>query len=67
MRIGPPTLRVKDLDRMLEFYEDIFGLKLNSRNREDSPELGFNQEFDKCTSTQRTNHVSSTIAMIDKS
>jgi catechol-2,3-dioxygenase len=32
-KMGPPTLRAKDLDRMLEFYEGIFGLEGKNRIR----------------------------------
>jgi catechol 2,3-dioxygenase len=45
MRIGPPTLTVRDLDKTLDFYEGIFGLKVNGRNQE-RVELGFTQTID---------------------
>jgi catechol 2,3-dioxygenase len=31
MKIGPPTLRVRDLDGVLDFYENIFGLVIDRR------------------------------------
>ena len=44
MIIGPPTLKVRDLDRMLGFYEGIFRLeRLGSETREGSVALGLDQ------------------------
>ncbi|MGI0091357.1 MAG: VOC family protein, partial [Nitrososphaerales archaeon] len=49
MKVGQPILRVKDLDRMLAFYQDIFGLQRNHRkqSKEDNEtlELGFKGRF----------------------
>ncbi|MDG6922465.1 MAG: VOC family protein [Nitrososphaerota archaeon] len=39
-RVGPPVLRVKDLERMLGFYQGVFGLQVNRKN-EDLIYLGF--------------------------
>jgi catechol 2,3-dioxygenase len=33
MKIGPPTLRVRDLDGVLGFYENIFGLIVDRRGK----------------------------------
>jgi catechol 2,3-dioxygenase len=33
--VGPPTLRVNDLDKMLSFYEGVFGLHSNSKRRKE--------------------------------
>ena len=38
-RMGPPTLKVKDLDKMLSFYEGTFGLLVNSKRAERSSGL----------------------------
>lgn len=43
-RVGPPILRVKDLDRMLEFYQGVFGLEQNRSASVDVVELGFGKE-----------------------
>ena len=46
MSVGPPSLKVRDLDRMLAFYKDIFGLKV--ANHEDgSFALGLNTKSSK--------------------
>lgn len=39
-RMGAPVLRVKDLERMLGFYQGVFGLQVNRRS-ENHVELGF--------------------------
>jgi catechol 2,3-dioxygenase len=43
MSVGPPTLKVRDLDRMLAFYKDVFGLEV-ANHEEDSFALGFNRK-----------------------
>lgn len=47
--IGPPTLRVKDLQRQLSFYENDLGLQVNNRCRADDDletiELGFKGKY----------------------
>jgi len=44
MTVGPPTLKARDLDRMLGFYEGIFGLeKVGSETQEGSVVLGLDQ------------------------
>jgi catechol 2,3-dioxygenase len=49
MMIGPPTLRVIDLQKELSFYENIFGLQINHRYRSyddfEIVELGFKGRF----------------------
>ncbi len=49
MRIGPPILRVKDLEKQLSFYELALGLQVNRKYRTDDDieaiELGFNGKF----------------------
>ncbi len=49
MRIGPPILRVKDLEKELSFYEKDLGLQVNRKYRTDADieaiELGFNGKF----------------------
>ena len=49
MRIGPPILRVKDLEKELSFYEQNLGLQVNRKYRTDAAmeavELGFNGKF----------------------
>jgi catechol 2,3-dioxygenase len=50
MRIGPPTLRVKDLREELSFYEEILGLQVNRKYRTnaddlDAIDLGFSGKF----------------------
>lgn len=49
MMIGPPTLRVKDLQRQLSFYEDHLGLQVNRRYQTDDDleavDLGFKGKF----------------------
>ena len=40
MFVGPPTLKVRDLDRMLAFYKDIFGLEKVANYEEGSFALG---------------------------
>lgn len=51
-RMGPPTLRVKDLDKMLSFYAGVFGLHVNSKKKEkengiEIVELGINDNVGK--------------------
>lgn len=48
MKIGPPRLRVKDLDRMIKFYQDILGLEPRKRsgNEENVVELSFKQKLE---------------------
>ena len=49
MRIGPPILRVKDLEGELSFYEKDLGLQVNRKYRTEADietiELGFNGKF----------------------
>ncbi len=49
MTIGPPILRVRDLERVLEFYQEGLGLQLNRRYQNADGnlacELGFKQQF----------------------
>ena len=50
VKLGPPVLRIKDLDLILPFYSDIFGLQVNRRyqNKEDdleTLEMGFKGRF----------------------
>jgi catechol 2,3-dioxygenase len=49
MTIGPPTLRVKDLQKQLLFYENYFGLQVNRRYKIDDDlecvDLGFKGKF----------------------
>lgn len=49
MRIGPPTLRVKNLQKELSFYENNLGLQINRRykteNNLETVELGLNGIF----------------------
>lgn len=49
MAIGPPTLRVKDLQKQLSFYENILGLQVNQRYKTDdnleTVDLGFKGRF----------------------
>ena len=49
MTIGPPTLRVKDLQKQLEFYKNVLGLQVNRIFRTDdnleTVELGFGNKF----------------------
>jgi catechol 2,3-dioxygenase len=48
MRIGPPILRVNDLERELSFYQETLGLNVNGKTRTDDGELielGFNGQF----------------------
>jgi len=49
MRIGPPTLRVKNLQKQLSFYETILGLQINQRykteNNLETVDLGFKGKF----------------------
>jgi len=48
MRIGPPILRVKDLEKELSFYQETLGLNVNGKTRTDDAELielGFNGKF----------------------
>lgn len=49
MTIGPPTLRVKDLQKQLSFYENILGLQVNQRYKTDDNletiDLGFKGRF----------------------
>jgi len=49
MRIGPPILRVKDLEKELSFYERDLGLQVNRKYQTDANneviELGFNGKF----------------------
>lgn len=49
MTIGPPTLRVKDLQKQLSFYENELGLQMNRRYKTDdnleTVDLGFKGKF----------------------
>lgn len=49
MTIGPPTLRVKDLQKQLSFYENNLSLQVNRRYQTEDDleavELGFNGKF----------------------
>ena len=49
MKIGPPTLRVKDLQKQLSFYENVLGLQVNRRYKTDDDlvvlDLGFKGKF----------------------
>lgn len=49
MAIGPPTIRVKDLQKQLFFYEKILGLQVNRRYKTDgnfeTVDLGFKGKF----------------------
>ena len=49
MRIGPPILRVRDLEKELAFYKHALGLHVNRKDRTDANieaiELGFNGKF----------------------
>jgi len=49
MRMGPPILRVKELEKELSFYEQNLGLQVNRKYRTDAGieavELGFNGKF----------------------
>ena len=50
MRIGPPTLRVRDIKGELSFYEEILGLQVNRKYRTnaddlDAIDLGFSGKF----------------------
>ncbi|MDG6906678.1 MAG: VOC family protein [Nitrososphaerota archaeon] len=40
-RVGPPVLRVKDLEDMLSFYRDTLGLRINHRERDRIDELEY--------------------------
>ena len=51
LKIGPPTLRVKNLVKSLHFYEKTLGLRTNSRHKDpvdalEIVELGFGGTFD---------------------
>ncbi len=50
MTIGPPTLRVKDLQKQLSFYENYLGLQVNRRYKTDdnleTVDLGFKGKFE---------------------
>ncbi|MGI0041387.1 MAG: VOC family protein [Nitrosopumilaceae archaeon] len=52
MMIGPPTLRIKDLQRQMSFYEKELNLQVNHRYRADDDletiELGFKGKFKDC-------------------
>ena len=47
MMMGPPTLRVKNLQKELSFYEEILGLQVNKTQTDDfkTVELGFKEKF----------------------
>jgi catechol 2,3-dioxygenase len=49
MMIGPPTLRVRDLQKQLSFYENNLDLQVNRRHRDDDDlevvDLGFKGKF----------------------
>jgi len=48
MKMSPPTLRVKDLQKQLLFYENVFGLQVNRRyktNDDLAVDLGFKGKF----------------------
>lgn len=49
MTIGPPTLRVKDLEKEMTFYKNILGLQENQRYQTDDDlhiiDLGFKGKF----------------------
>jgi len=49
MTIGPPTLRVRDLQKQLSFYENDLGLQVNRTYRADDNletiDLGFKGKF----------------------
>ncbi len=40
-RVGPPVLRVRNLETMLTFYRDILGLRINRRGRDRVDELEY--------------------------
>ena len=44
MSVGPPTLKVRDLDRMLAFYKDVFGLEKVASHEEGTCALGLNRK-----------------------
>ena len=44
MSVGPPTLKVRDLDRMLTFYKETFGLEKIANHEEGSFALGLNRK-----------------------
>jgi catechol 2,3-dioxygenase len=44
MSVGPPTLKVRDLDRMLAFYKDIFGLEKVANDEEGYFTLGLKRK-----------------------
>ncbi len=47
-RVGPPILRVKDLDRVLAFYRDVLGLQVKRPGQDqESVELGFGEQIGK--------------------
>jgi catechol 2,3-dioxygenase len=52
MAIGPPTLRVKDLEKQLSFYENHLDLQVNQRYKTDDNletiDLGFKGKFKDC-------------------
>ena len=48
MMIGPPTLRVRNLQQQLSFYEKKLGLQMNRTYQEDNldvVDLGFKGKF----------------------
>jgi catechol 2,3-dioxygenase len=47
MSVGPPTLKVKDIDRMLAFYKDIFGLEEVPNHEKVSFALGLDRKTSK--------------------
>ena len=48
LKLGPPTLRVRELDAVLDFYENDIGLRINAKTKDldglETIELGFNQD-----------------------
>ncbi len=53
MKLGAPTLRIRNLQRMLDFYEKDFGLRVNRRYQDtddgslDVAELGFDRSISR--------------------
>jgi catechol 2,3-dioxygenase len=50
LKIGPPTIRVRDLPKSLHFYQILLGLRVNRRHRDpadalETVELGFGGAF----------------------
>ena len=49
LEINQLTLRVRNLDRMLQFYQEVFGLEINRKSSDpdglETVELGFKGKF----------------------